>query len=62
LVELGRSFTVFEAVRKYAECKGLNPRGRLVTRLAVREYTRKLWDIGDPATVVFLLEFDSEVH
>ena len=53
---------VFQPFSYHAKGKDLCLCHRLVTRRAVCEYTEQLWDFGYPATVVFALTLDVEVH
>lgn len=55
-------FPVLEAFRNNAECKGLNTGYRFITILAVAQDAGQSGNLGDPATVFFLFEFDRKDH
>ena len=58
--EFGGGFGVIEPFGKHPECESLDARNGLISRCAVAKYTGKVRDLGNPATVVFELDFNSE--
>ena len=53
---------MLKTVRHHAKSQGLNPGLSLGGRSAVRKYAGELRYLGDPATVSFAFELDSESH
>jgi len=53
---------MLEALRYNPGRKGLHPSLRFILRRAVGEYARQIGYLGDPTTVVLLLEFNPERH
>jgi hypothetical protein len=51
-----------ETVRNDTEHQRLDLGLRFLRTLAIRQYTRQLKDFGDPAAVLFLLDFHRECH
>jgi len=60
-VNLGNVFAMFEAVREHAEGEGFCFGDSFVASGAVREYSRQVRHLADPATVIFPLDFNGEV-
>ena len=58
--EFGWGFSVIEPFGKHPECESLDAGNGLITRCAVAKHTGKVRYLGNPATVVFELDFDSE--
>ncbi len=56
VVQLWRSFPVFETVGDNAQCQSLCPRQRFVARGPVGEYAGKIDDLSEPAAICLLLE------
>ena len=53
---------MIEAFGKHPEGERLDAGNSLISRCAVAEYAGKVLDLGNPATVVFEFEFDSEAE
>lgn len=62
IAELGSSFTVLEAISNDAQGEGLHLGFCLDLGGPIREHTWKFWDLGNPATILFVLELDLESH
>jgi len=60
--KLRTSLAMLEALRYNPKRKGLHPSLRFILSRAVGEYARQVGDLGDPATVLFSLEFHLERH
>jgi hypothetical protein len=60
--EIGTGFPMLEAIGENAERKGLDVRDRLIARCPVGEDTLEVRDLGDPATIVFAVNFEGEMH
>jgi hypothetical protein len=60
--KLGRRLSVIEPLSQHAKREGLHARYGLVSRGAVAQYAGKVRDLGNPATIVFALEFDAETQ
>jgi hypothetical protein len=56
VVQLWRSFPVFETIGDHAQCQRLCPRQRFVARGPVGEYASKIDDLSEPATICLLFE------
>ena len=53
---------MIESFGQHSERERLDAGNGLISRCAVAEYAGKIWDLGNPATAVFELEFDSETE
>jgi hypothetical protein len=53
---------MIEPLGKHPECERLDTGQGLIARRAVAEYSGKIRDLGNPATVGFEFEFDSETE
>ena len=62
IAELGSSFTVLEAISNNPQGEGLYLGLCLDLGSPIREHTWKFWNLGDPATILFVLELDLESH
>jgi hypothetical protein len=51
-------FAVLESLGQHAKGKSLSSRDRFFTRCSVRQSSRKRLDLGDPASILFMLELD----
>ena len=60
--QLARRLGVIEPFGEHSERERLDAGNGLVSGCAVAEYPGQLWDLGNPATVVFELEFDPETE
>ena len=58
--EFAGGLGVIEPIGKHPECEGLDTCNRLISRCAVAQHAGKVRDFGNPATIVFELDFDSE--
>ena len=58
LIEFRNSFAMVEAIGDHTQGKGLNSRDGLFAGLPVYHDPGKLGHLGDPASVVFTLDFD----
>lgn len=54
--------TSLDLVGQYTECERARQLRRPVRSVAIDEYARQLRNLGDPATVGFLLKFDRQRH
>lgn len=62
IAELGSRFTVLEAISNNPQGEGLHLGFCLDLGSPIREHTWKFWNLGDPATILFVLELDLESH
>lgn len=60
--EVGAGLPVLEAIGQNSEGEGLGVGNRLVARGAVGENALEIGDLGDPAAIVFAIEFEGEMH
>ena len=60
--KLGRGFPVLKAFGDHAQSKRLDARDSLISVLAIRHDARQGWYLGEPPTVIFLLDFNRERH
>lgn len=62
IAELGSSFTMLEAISNNPQGEGLHLSFCLDLGGPICEHTWKFWNLGDPATILFVLELNLESH
>jgi len=55
-------FSVFKAIGKNAKCHGFNFGEGSLTCLGINHAARQIRYLGDPAAIVFVINFDSKAH
>jgi len=53
---------MLEAVGKDAEGERLGVGNRLVARCTASQHALEIGDLGDPPTILFAVDFESEMH
>ncbi|MFN7956135.1 MAG: hypothetical protein U0610_30765 [bacterium] len=53
---------MFESISDHAQREGFRCSERSIACIAVRQHARKVANLGDPAPVLFSLDFDPEFH
>lgn len=60
--EIGPGFAMLEAIGQHAERESLGVGNRLIARGAIGQDALEVGDLGDPAAILFAVDFDGEVH
>ena len=60
--EIRTCLGMLETISQDSKGKRFRPRDRLITRLSIGKHPWKVWNVGDPPTILFALGFHGEMH
>jgi hypothetical protein len=60
--EIGSGLAMLEAIGEHTESERLGMGNRFIARRAVGEDALQVGNLGDPTTIFFAVDFDSQMH